>query len=59
MSSEIPFPTPYSVICSPIHMRKIVPAVSVRTHTIAGPNPDCMSVPGMSLTRVGLRYIWL
>ena len=27
----MPLPTPYSVICSPIHMRKIVPAVSART----------------------------
>ena len=29
MSSEIPLPIPRLVICSPIHMRRVVPAVSV------------------------------
>lgn len=29
MMREIPLPTPCAVICSPSHMRKIVPAVSV------------------------------
>ena len=28
MISEMPLPMPYSVICSPIHMRNSVPAVS-------------------------------
>ncbi|OPZ71729.1 MAG: hypothetical protein BWY80_01266 [Firmicutes bacterium ADurb.Bin456] len=28
--SEIPLPMPFSVICSPIHIRKVVPAVMVR-----------------------------
>ena len=31
MMSEIPLPTPLSVICSPSHMMKIVPVVRVRT----------------------------
>ena len=31
MIKEIPFPIPLSVICSPNHMRKAVPAVKVRT----------------------------
>jgi hypothetical protein len=31
MSSEIPFPTPRFVICSPNHMSSVVPAVSVTT----------------------------
>ena len=31
MISEMPLPMPRSVICSPIHMRNIVPAVSVIT----------------------------
>ena len=29
MMSDIPFPTPFAVICSPIHMRNIVPPVKV------------------------------
>ena len=29
MISEIPFPMPRSVICSPSHMMNVVPAVSV------------------------------
>ncbi len=32
MSSDMPFPMPRSVICSPSHMMKAVPAVSVITH---------------------------
>jgi hypothetical protein len=31
MSSEMPLPTPRSVICSPSHMTKTVPVVSVST----------------------------
>ena len=31
MSRLIPLPMPYSSICSPIHIRKIVPAVMIRT----------------------------
>ena len=29
----IPLPMPYSSICSPIHMRKMVPAVMIMTLT--------------------------
>ena len=32
ISSDMPFPMPRSVICSPSHMMKAVPAVSVMTH---------------------------
>ena len=31
ISKDIPLPTPRSVICSPSHMMKMVPAVSVNT----------------------------
>ena len=31
MMSEIPLPTPFSVICSPSHITNIVPAASVNT----------------------------
>ena len=33
MMSEIPFPMPYSSICSPSHMRKTVPTVMVTMAT--------------------------
>ena len=33
MSRLIPLPIPNSSICSPIHIRKIVPAVMIETHT--------------------------
>ena len=32
INSDMPLPMPRSVICSPSHMMKAVPAVSVRTH---------------------------
>ena len=41
MMSEIPFPMPRSVICSPSHMMKIVPVVSVRTVSSRKPHPGC------------------
>ncbi len=31
MTSEMPFPIPFSVTCSPIHINSIVPAVRVIT----------------------------
>ena len=39
ISRLIPLPMPYSSICSPIHIRKIVPAVMIMTQTKAFPEP--------------------
>ena len=39
MMSEIPFPIPRSVICSPSHMMRIVPAVWVIIVMSSNPNP--------------------
>ncbi len=39
ISRLIPLPIPYSSICSPIHIRKIVPAVMIQTHTNPGQKP--------------------
>jgi hypothetical protein len=41
ISSEIPFPIPRFVISSPIHIRSVVPAVSVTT--ISAPRPKLAS----------------
>ena len=39
MINEIPLPTQRSVICSPIHIRNIVPAVTVSTVITSNPIP--------------------
>ena len=44
MIIEIPFPTPRSVICSPSHIRNIVPVISVTAAVRTNP------VPGFSAT---------
>jgi len=36
MSTDMPLPTPRSVISSPIHMMMLVPAVMVRIITMTG-----------------------
>ena len=46
MISEIPLPIPRSVICSPSHMMKQVPAVSVTTPISRKPQPGSITVPG-------------
>jgi len=44
MISEIPFPIPRSVICSPSHMMKAVPAVSVMTVMRRKPQPGVITM---------------
>ena len=39
MRIEIPFPMPRFVISSPIHMRRVVPAVSVTMISTSSPEP--------------------
>ena len=41
---EMPLPTPFSLICSPIHMIRAVPAVKVSTMTTATNTPAKPSV---------------
>src|SRR5579884_1858029 len=45
MSSDMPFPMPRSVICSPSHMMKVVPAVSVSTVISMKPMPGFRTKP--------------
>jgi len=40
MIKEMPFPIPLSVICSPNHMMKAVPAVKVMTVRIRKDHPE-------------------
>ena len=43
MIREIPFPIPFSVICSPSHMIKAVPAVRVKTVINRNPHPGTIT----------------
>ncbi len=47
MSRLIPLPMPRSVICSPSHMTKMAPAVSVTTMISREANPGDGTAPGM------------
>ena len=59
MMSEMPLPTPRAVICSPSHIRKIVPPVSVITVEMRNAKPGRMTtVPHCSRPdgdRIGLN----
>ncbi len=47
MSRLIPFPMPRSVICSPSHMTKIAPVVSVTTMMSREARPGLAMAPGI------------
>jgi hypothetical protein len=47
MSRLIPLPIPRSVICSPSHMTKMAPAVSVTTMMSRDAKPGLGMAPGM------------
>ena len=51
MMSEIPLPIPRSVIISPSHMMKIVPAVIVRMVKSRKPNPGFGTIATSELRR--------
>jgi hypothetical protein len=44
MISDIPLPIPRSVICSPSHIMKAVPAVSVMTVIMRKPQPGAITM---------------
>ena len=52
MSRLIPFPIPRSVICSPSHMMKMPPVVSVRTVVNRKPQPACATAPGSCSVKI-------
>ena len=45
ISRLMPLPMPRSVICSPSHMMKAVPVVSVSTVIMTKPMPGCSTMP--------------
>ena len=46
ISRLIPLPMPRSVICSPSHMMKMAPVVSVRIIISRNARPGCCTAPG-------------
>ena len=46
ISSDMPLPTPRSVICSPSHMMKTLPVVSVSIVISTKPGPGFITKPG-------------
>ena len=53
MMSEMPLPMPRSVICSPSHIRNIVPVVSVIIVVIRNTSPGLDHEPALRLERDG------
>ncbi len=47
MSRLIPLPMPRSVICSPSHITKMAPTVSVTTMTVRDAKPGLATAPGI------------
>ena len=48
ISSDMPLPMPCSVICSPSHMTKIAPTVSVMTVVNTNSKPGVLTAPGIA-----------
>ena len=51
ISSEMPLPRPRSVICSPSHIRNIVPVTSVTAVTMRNERPGVEHEAGLRLQR--------
>ena len=58
MSRLIPFPMPRSVICSPSHMTKMAPVVSVTTMMRRDARPGLAIAPGIDSVNSAKVYAW-
>ena len=58
MIIEMPLPMPRSVICSPSHMRNIVPVVRVRTVTRRNTRPGSTTRPGWDSRAIEIPSAW-
>ena len=58
ISSEMPLPRPRSVICSPSHIRNIVPVTSVTAVTTRKPGPGCSTRPGCASSAMAMPSAW-
>ena len=58
MMSEMPLPRPRSVICSPSHMRNIVPVTSVTAETMRNVIPGEMTSPACASSAAEIASAW-
>ena len=58
MIIEMPLPSPRSVICSPSHMRNIVPVMRVMTVTRRKARPGSMTRPGCASSATEMPSAW-
>jgi len=55
---EMPLPRPRSVICSPSHIRNIVPATRLTTAVRRKPKPGAMTSPGEPSSASAMPSDW-
>jgi hypothetical protein len=55
---EMPLPRPRSVICSPSHIRNIVPATRLTTAVMRNPNPGEITSPGEPSSASAMPRLW-
>ena len=58
MMSEMPLPRPRSVICSPSHMRNIVPVTSVTADTMRNVRPGSTTSPACASSAAEIASAW-
>ncbi len=58
MIIEMPLPTPRSVICSPSHIRNIVPVTSVMQAVIRNDGPGFTTTPGCACSQEAAATDW-
>ena len=58
MISEVPLPTPRAVICSPSHIRNIVPVTRVIADTIWNATPGLTTRPGCASSAIEMPKAW-
>ncbi len=58
MIIEMPLPMPRSVICSPSHMRNIVPVMSVTTVVKRKPKPGSITSPCCDSSAIEMPSAW-
>ncbi|MNY64265.1 hypothetical protein D3C86_2013470 [compost metagenome] len=58
MMIEMPLPRPRSVICSPSHIRNIVPVTSVITAVARNIRPGSMTRPGCDSSATAIDSAW-
>ena len=55
---EMPLPRPRSVICSPSHIRNMVPAVRLTTAVMRKPKPGASTRPGEASSAIAMPSDW-